>query len=772
MNLAMRLWSFVFPFEFLNPFSKSVANRSLASRVDRNTEQVVQEETHQTSDQPHAASMWHRMRQATGTVYGDIGTSVLYCVMEITRETILIKNHHLGHEQAGELVKAGGDLLTRNEIIGGLSLIFWALMFLTVKYDLMIMRADHRGEGGTFALWGLLKGYTGKILAGSLVSFLVVCAAALLAADGIITPPISMLGAFEPLGPDWSVIITLACLVVLFKMQWRGTSKVGGVFGWFMICIWFPWIAFKGLPWIVASPEIFSAINPLYAIEFLLGFPNIGALVVLGVVVLAITGGEAKYADLGHFSQSGTTPLEDGQSALPVNSGRRPVMYSWFIIVLPCLLMSYAGQSAYMLERGVPARANTFYAITPKVGIEWLDKGIGYGDMMIAAIAAIIASQALITGMFSIVKQATVLGFMPRFRVFHTDTHGEGQVYIPAVNWALFLGCVWVTLAFRTSGNLAAAYGVAVTGTMGITTFIFAYVAYYRWRWNLALVLAVCIPILVIDVLFFGANLLKIANGGYVPVVIAAVLVTVMMVWQWGRRAVGKAFYDFGVREGKKIEWLVALRDMLDDLELTIEQNLPAARLLVQGRRKLVESDRAAVFLCSRPILSTEDSVPVVLRIFLKKYGVLPSQIVLMHINQSSAATINQRERYSVKKLGNDIHSVTVGYGYMEQPDVRRALKDLQRQKLLPVAADRWIIEVGEEDIIIDPNLPWHKKLVVIAFGWILRVSTPAHKYLGLIYDAAVSKEVVPVVFAPNGVKVSLPELELIQPTAPESKHD
>ena len=768
MNMALRLGKILFPFLF---FSSSDESSSTTQHLSE-----VQSTGKGAENQPQArvaesiSSLWHRMRQATGTVYGDIGTSVLYCVMEITRETILIKNHHLGHEAASELVKSGGDLLTRIEILGGLSLIIWALLFLTVKYDLMIMRADHRGEGGTFALWSLLKGYTGRIVAGSLVSFLVICAAALLAADGIITPPISMLGAFEPMGTTWSVITTLVCLLLLFKMQWRGTSKVGGLFGWFMICVWFPWIALKGLPWIVASPEVFLSFNPVYAIQFLWGFPGIGALVVLGVAVLAVTGGEAKYADLGHFTRSGTIPLEEGQSALPANSGRKPVMYSWFMIVFPCLLLSYAGQSAYMLERDVPPRANTFYAITPQTGIGWLDSGIGFSDMIIAALAAIIASQALITGMFSIVKQATVLGFMPRFRVFHTDTHGEGQVYIPAVNWALFLGCVWVTLVFQTSGNLAAAYGVAVTGTMGITTFIFAYVAYYRWRWHLGIVLAVCIPMLIVDLLFFVANLLKITNGGYVPVIIAAVLVTVMMVWQWGRRQVGNAYYDFGVREGKKIDWLVALREKVDDLELAVEQNLPIARLLIQGNRKLVESDRAAVFLCSRPITSTEDSVPVVLRIFLKKYGVLPSQIVLMHVNQISAAVINPNLRHSVKKLGNDIHSVVISYGYMEQPDVRKSLKDLQGQNLLPVVAERWIIEVGEEDIIIDRQLRWYKKIAVVAFSWILRFSTPAHKYLGLVYDAAVSKEVVPVVFSPSGVKVSLPELELIRPATHESK--
>ncbi len=241
-------------------------------------------------------SLWQRIRQATGTVYGDIGTSVLYTVMEITRETILLKNHDMGHEEASNLVRQGGDLLTRDEMLGGLSLVYWALIFLTIKYDLMIMRADHRGEGGTFALWSLLRGYTGKIFAGSLVGFLVITAAALLAADGVITPPISMLGAFEPLGQSLSVFVTIIFLIALFKMQWRGTSKVGGFFGWFMILVWFPWIAIKGIPWIVSQPAVFLAINPLYAIEFLISFPSIGSLVVLGVVVLAITGGEAKYA--------------------------------------------------------------------------------------------------------------------------------------------------------------------------------------------------------------------------------------------------------------------------------------------------------------------------------------------------------------------------------------------------------------------------------------------------------------------------------------------
>ncbi len=323
--------------------------------------------------------------------------------MEITRETVLLRNHHLGHAAAASLVASGGDLLTKNDLLGGLSLVFWALIFLTVKYDLMIMRADHRGEGGTFALWSLLKGYSGRIFVLGLIGFLVVCAAALLAADGIITPPISMLGAFEPLGPSYAVAVTLVCLVFLFKVQWRGTSKVGGWFGWFMICVWFPWIAIKGAPWIISQPEVFLAFNPMYALEFLRSFPQLGFMVIMGVVVLAITGGEAKYADIGHFSLSSNSSTPEGESLPRNDSGRIPVMCSWFVVVLPSLLICYAGQVAYMLANGVPERCNTFYALTPKVGVEWCDRIIQFGDVAISAIAAIIASQALITGMFSIV---------------------------------------------------------------------------------------------------------------------------------------------------------------------------------------------------------------------------------------------------------------------------------------------------------------------------------------------------------------------------------
>ena len=704
------------------------------------------------------------MREATGTVYGDIGTSVLYTLMEITRETVSLKHGAHGEELA-KLLEKGGDLVSSAEAMGGLSLVFWALVFLTIKYDLIIMRADNHGEGGTFALWGLLKGAATKVFGLAVVGYLVVAAAGLLAADGVITPSISMLGAYEPLGETLAVTATLISLFVLFKPQWRGTSQVGGFFGWFMMFIWFPWIAIKGVPWIFRHPEVFLAVNPMYAVRFLVGFPHAGLFVILGVVVLAITGGEAKYADIGHFAQQGETQVGEGESVDPKDSGRRPVMYSWFALVLPCLLLNYGGQVGYLLEKGVPPRANTFYALTPKTGNETMDGLILIADMVIAAIAAFIASQALITGMFSIVKQAIALGFCPRFAVKFTSREAEGQVYIPAINWAMFLGCVVITLAFRTSGNLAAAYGIAVTGTMGITTLTFGYVAYYRWNWSLAKVIAVCTPIMAVDLLFFASNCLKFTHGGYYPMAIAAALVSVMLTWQWGRSELAKAFYAFGVQGGKKISWLVMLREKVDEIQLSIEENLPLARTLVQGRRRLVETDRAFVFLCSRPIRNHDEYVPVAMRVFLKKFGVLPAHITLFHVRQLTVAEAKKRRsRFEVVDLARNIVSVTATYGYMEQPDIRGALMELQKKGEINIPSDRWIIEVGEEEIITADDLPRLQWLRIHFFRFILRMSTPAHKFLGLGYDAGVAKELIPVVFSREGVKVALPELEITEP--------
>jgi KUP system potassium uptake protein len=679
------------------------------------------------------------MRQATGTVFGDIGTSVLYTLIEIVREV-------------GRLDHTCGP----RELLGGVSLIFWALIFLTIKYDLLITRADNKGEGGTFALWGLLRGVTGKIIGIGVVGILVVMATGLLAADGLITPVISILGAYEPLGEFAAVIATIVTLVVLFSVQWRGTERVGGFFGYFMMFVWFPWIALKGAPWVWHHPEVLAAANPMYAIEFISNHGWIGSLIVLGAVVLCMTGGEAMYADLGHF-------------------GRKPIVLSWRTFVLPCLLINYFGQAAlaihlgpeglFLQKDGAPVLddkghlqpINTFYdLIPPGLGGPVVYLILHSLDIVISTLAAIIASQALISGMFSVVKQAIVLGFSPRFDVKYTSKEVEGQVYIPAVNNAMLVGCIILTLAFRTTSNLAAAYGIAVTGTMAITTFCFAYVAIYVWKFRPWLVWAVCGPLLAIDLMFFLANSLKFGEGGYFPVLVAVVLFTCMLIWEWGRAQMAAAFAHYN---GKSIQWLTDLRDMLTECKQAVAEELYMAARLVQGQRELVEINRAIVFLCSRPIRNLTDKVPVVIRVFLKKTGALPRHITLLHIHQIEEAEVHG-DRYEVIEMRPGIVSVIVTYGYAEQPDIRKALHELQEQKRIRIPSERWIIESGEEEILLGQGLSFWNRLRLMLFRTILRLSTPAYRYFGLGSDAGVSKSVLPVLFEKDGPRLELPELE------------
>lgn len=679
--------------------------------------------SHSGSEAGRLPGFFTRMRQATGTVYGDIGTSVLYTIVEIVRQL----QHH-------------GDYSER-ALLGGLSLVFWALMFLTVKYDLLVTRADSKGdgtgEGGTFALWTLLRSLPGTAVGLGLIGVLVIVDTGLLAADGLITPVISMLGAFEPLGEAWAVVATVGTLLVLFRFQSRGTARVGGFFGFFMVFLWFPWIALKGIPWAVAHPEVFLAVNPMYAVDFLWHQGWLGSLVILGAVVLAITGGEAMYADMGHF-------------------GRAPIVWSWRTFVLPCLLLNYFGQVGYVLDRGVPPGGNTFYALTPAFGIAWLDASLKVFDIGVSTVAAIIASQALITGMFSVFKQAMNLGVCPRMDVRYTSKEHAGQVYIPAVNYAMLVGCVALTLAFQTASNLAAAYGLAVTGAMAITTFCFGYVAVRVWRQPVWAVVLVCGGLLTVEVSFFVANSLKFFQGGYVPILIAAGVVTGMLTWHWGRARLAAAF---GAYDAKPIGWLVALREMLDEAKQAVAEELYMAARLVQGPRELVEINRAVVFLCSRAIREPTDRVPVVLRVFLKKTGALPRQITLLHVNQVADPEV-VGDRYEVIPISPGIVSVVVSYGYAERPDVRQALRELQQQGRLQIPSDRWIIEAGEEEVLVGDDLGPLDKARLYLFRTILRLATPAHRYFGLGSDAGVSKSVLPVFFDRHGARLRLPELE------------
>ncbi len=410
---------------------------------------------------------------ALGVVYGDIGTSPLYAIREC---------FHGPHAIAA----------TPANVLGVLSLIFWSLIIvISIKYLGFILRADNRGEGGILSLSALATPIkpSGKTEKWFLLA-LGVFGAALLYGDGILTPAISVLGAMEGLSvatPTLSpfvVPITIAILIGLFLIQSRGTAGVGKIFGPVTL-LWFTVLGFLGIAQIIQYPLVLSAVNPVNAVEF---FVREGwhGFVILGSVFLVVTGGEALYADMGHF-------------------GTRPIRLAWFTVALPCLLLNYFGQGALLLEN--PAMAeNPFYRLAP----EWAL----YPMIVLAMCAAIIASQAIISGAFSLTMQAVQLGLLPRMKITHTSSREIGQIYLPGVNWALMVGCIAVVLGFQTSSRLASAYGIAVTSTMVITTILFYFVARQKWKWGVAPTMALCGSFLIIDLAFFGANIIKVLDGG------------------------------------------------------------------------------------------------------------------------------------------------------------------------------------------------------------------------------------------------------------------
>jgi KUP system potassium uptake protein len=542
---------------------------------------------------------------ALGVVYGEIGTSPLYALREC---------FHGLH----------GIPPTTTNIYGVLSLIFWALIVVvTIKYIVFILRADNHGEGGIMALTALATPI--RRLARSRRRWLVllgVFGAALLYGDGIITPAISVLSAVEglrvatPVLDAYVIPITLIIIIGLFLIQSRGTAQIGRLFGPVML-VWFAVLALLGAIHIAQNPAVLAAISPGYALAFFRADGWTGFLV-LGAVFLAVTGGEALYADMGHF-------------------GRRPIRVAWFAFVLPALVLNYFGQGALLLQNPEAAE-NSFYLMAPGWAL--------YPLVALATLATIIASQALISGAFSITMQAENLGFLPRMRIVHTSAAAFGQIYIPFVNWALMIACIAVVIGFRTSSNLAAAYGIAVTSTMVITTVIFAVVARERWRWSVPLIAPLIALFLVVDSGFLGANLIKIPQGGWFPLVVAGVIFTIMTTWKRGSRLVFRLEQDLEMR----------LKDFLE----RIAADPP---------------DRAAgtaAFLSANPL-----GVPAALLANLKYNGVLHEQVLLITIIIEEAPHVSEAERAVVEPRGQGIYQVTLHYGFMEEPVVPAAVERL-----------------------------------------------------------------------------------------------
>ncbi|MBA3346143.1 MAG: potassium transporter Kup [Gemmatimonadales bacterium] len=541
---------------------------------------------------------------ALGVVYGDIGTSPLYALKEC------FSGPH-------------GFPVTPENVLGILSLIFWALNFVvTFKYLTMVMRADNRGEGGILALLALGRPSGQPTRTGRLLIVVGLFGAALLYGDGIITPAISVLGAMEgltvaaPALERWVVPISFVIILGLFSFQRRGTAGVGAVFGP-VTAVWFISIAILGVHGIMREPSVLRALNPWYAAEFFLR-EGLTGFTVLGAIILVVTGGEALYADMGHF-------------------GRRPMRLAWFGAVLPALVLNYFGQGAYLLHDPATAR-NPFYSLVPSWAL--------YPMVAIATGAAVVASQALISGAFSLTRQAVQLGFSPRVNIIHTSRTEIGQIYIPQVNNLLMVACLGLVLGFRTSSNLAATYGVALSMTMTITSILFAVVARKRWGWSWWKVGTLTALFLAVDLAFVGANLLKVPHGGWFPLVVAGLVYALMSTWKKGRVRLA---------------------------ELVRENTLPMDLFLQDiERRQPHRVQGTAVFLTS-----DASGAPPVLLHHLKHNQVLHEKVMLMSIVTEEIPQVDPEDRVQCKELGAGFYQVIAHYGFMETPDVPTILQSL-----------------------------------------------------------------------------------------------
>jgi KUP system potassium uptake protein len=543
---------------------------------------------------------------ALGVVYGDIGTSPLYAFKEC-----FFGPHSFP--------------VTTQNVLGILSLIFWALNFVvTFKYLSMVMRADNRGEGGILALLALVRPTGHLTTRGRLLVAMGLFGSALLYGDGIITPAISVLSAVEGLSvatpalQHFVVPTAFVIILALFAFQRRGTARVGAVFGP-ITALWFVCIAIFGVMGILREPGVLKALDPRYGVDFF-AREGLTGITILAAIILVVTGGEALYADMGHF-------------------GRKPIRVAWFSIVLPALVLNYFGQGALILHNPGVAR-NPFYALVPAWAL--------YPMVGVATAAAVVASQALISGAFSLTRQAIQLGYSPRMKIVHTSSSTIGQIYIPSVNTALMIACLGLVVTFRDSGALALTYGVALSGTMTITTLLFAIVMWRLWgwsRWKVGLITAL---FLTVDLAFVGANMLKVPNGGWLPLLVAASVYLLMSTWKKGR---------------------VRLTSIVRENTLPIELFLQDIR-----RRQPYRVPGAAVFMTS----DSEGAPPVLLH-HLKHNKVLHEKVMLMSVHTEEIPQVADRERVRCNELGEGFYQVRVHYGFMETPDIPEVLRTLGR---------------------------------------------------------------------------------------------
>jgi KUP system potassium uptake protein len=577
-----------------------------------------------------------------GIVYGDIGTSPLYAMREC-----FFGSHSVPP--------------THDNVLGVLSLIIYSLLLVvSLKYIAIVMRADNQGEGGILALTALLP--TGRRNgAWPVLGLMGIFGAALLYGDGMITPAITVLGAIEglkiatPLFEPYVVPVTVAILIAVFAIQRHGTHRVGRLFGPIMVT-WFVVIGAVGIMWLVREPIVLTAVDPRHALRFF-GEHGWHGFAVLGAVFLVVTGGEALYADMGHF-------------------GRRPIRYAWFGLVLPALLLNYFGQGALLL-RSPEAIEQPFFLLVPGWAL--------FPMVGLATAAAIIASQALISGAFSLTRQAIQLGYCPRLDIEHTSSQEIGQVYVPQVNWALMVCTIAIVIGFGSSTALAAAYGIAVTLTMVITALLLHIVATEHWHWPKALAFLVTGTFLTIDLAFFGANALKIAHGGWLPLVIGAVLYTLMTTWKTGRAIVAQRLTERAV-----------------PLEQFMSQVSGGQPTRVPG---------TAVFMTAQP-----RATPAALVHNLRYNKVLHRHVVTLMVATEPTPHVADEDRLTVRPLGEGVFDVVARYGFMEDPNVPEAILTARRQGL-DIDSEDVTFFLGRETLIVTkaPGMAmWRERLFSI----------------------------------------------------------
>jgi KUP system potassium uptake protein len=601
---------------------------------------------------------------ALGVVFGDIGTSPLYAL-----------------KLSVEATQGSGASITTS-VLGVLSLITWALIIVvSIKYILIIMRADNHGEGGVFALTALLlrkiekKSKTSKtrwfvIILGTL-------GAALFFGDSLITPAISVLSAVEGLkvvSPQlgkYVIYISLALVSILFAIEKFGTSKIGSFFGPIML-VWFATIGYFGLLEIIDKPSILKALNPMYGLNFLLNHQGV-SVAILGAIVLAITGGEALYSDMGHF-------------------GRSPIKFSWFLIVFPALLLNYFGQGALLIA-DPKAIDNPFYRLAPDWALIPL--------IILASTATIIASQAVISGVFSITSQAVQLGYIPRLRVKHTSDKEFGEVYLSKINLFLFLGVVLLILGFKNSENLSHAYGISVTGAMLVDTILATYLLITVRKWNKLIFIPVFLVLLIIDVVFLSSNLVKFFDGGWLPIVIAGGLLTIMLSWITGRDRMLAARWQGSIKLNKFLSQL--------------------------KRKKIKRVSGTAIFFV--PNLAV---VPMAMLHNLKHNKILHKRIVCMHLRFENFPKLRNDERLVIKHLGSDFYTIVVRYGFQEEPNIPRVLA-LLRANEFKFNMEETSFFVGKVKVIAkDPSI------VTRLFIFMHRIMMGATEYYKIPKDRTV----------------------------------